>query len=125
VSKFRTTNKLDRRDTSALEHRTEILQDRDQIAHRLDAVGLKIAPPDDAFISDEVIRISGHSVMVAMRANTGRFSLSTTARALIDLNVSGASCIANISRFGRDKRCHFVGDMRGHGEVSASNHILL
>jgi hypothetical protein len=40
-------------------------------------------------------------VMVAIRATTGRFSLSTTALALMDLNVSGASCIANISRFGR------------------------
>jgi hypothetical protein len=38
-------------------------------------------------------------VIVAIRATTGRFSLSTTALALMDLNVSGASCIANISRF--------------------------
>src|SRR5258707_14578167 len=44
------------------------------------------------------IRISGQSVMVAIRATTGRFSLSTTALARMDLNVSGASCIANISR---------------------------
>src|ERR1700751_5007576 len=36
--------------------------------------------------------------MVAIRATTGRFSLSTTALALMDLNVSGASCIAKTSR---------------------------
>ena len=29
-------------------------------------------------------------------ATTGRFSLSTTARALMDLNMSGASCIGSI-----------------------------
>src|SRR5258708_7118273 len=59
------------------------------------------------------IRISGQSVMVAIRATTGRFSLSTTARALIDLNVSGASCIANTSRFGQGiERCHRANDRR-------------
>jgi hypothetical protein len=47
------------------------------------------------------IKISGQSVMVAIRATTGRLSLSTTALALMDLNVSGVSCIANVSRFGR------------------------
>src|ERR1700722_1418695 len=52
------------------------------------------------------IRISGQSVMVAIRATTGRFSLSTTALALIDLNVSGTSCMADISQFGRRiERC--------------------
>src|ERR1700704_1185755 len=40
------------------------------------------------------IRISGQSVMLAIRATTGRVSLSTTARALIDFNVSEARCIA-------------------------------
>src|SRR5947209_10748847 len=45
------------------------------------------------------IKISGQSVMVAIRATTGRFSLSTTALALMDLNVSGASCIAITSQF--------------------------
>src|SRR3979409_2337767 len=64
------------------------------------------------------IKISGQSVMVAIRATTGRLSLSTTALALIDLNVSGASCIASISRSGRDiERCHLATgqlcDMRG------------
>src|SRR5580704_7123846 len=47
------------------------------------------------------IRISGQSVIVAIRATTGRFSLSTTARALMDLNVSGASCILQHLPFGR------------------------
>src|ERR1700737_3316335 len=40
------------------------------------------------------IRISGQSVMLAIRATTGRFSLSTTALALIDSNLSEATCIA-------------------------------
>src|SRR6476659_11213645 len=39
------------------------------------------------------IRISGQSWMVAILATTGRFSLSTTALALTDLNVSDASCM--------------------------------
>ena len=46
--------KLDRCDTSALEHDAKILQGRDQISHRLYGVGLKITAPDDAFFSDEV-----------------------------------------------------------------------
>lgn len=46
--------KLDGRDASALEHSAEILQGRDQIAHRLDGIGLKIASPDDAFFGNEV-----------------------------------------------------------------------
>src|ERR1700704_4828569 len=53
--------------------------------------------------------------MVAIRATTGRLSLSTTALALMDLNVSGVRCIANVSRFGRadctaspgHPNCHF------------------
>src|SRR6266849_10347631 len=61
------------------------------------------------------IKISGQSVMVAIRATTGRLSLSTTALALMDLNVSGVS-IVNVSRFGRadctaspghHPNCHF------------------
>jgi hypothetical protein len=35
------------------------------------------------------IKISGQSAMVAIRATTGRLSSSTTALALMDLNVSG------------------------------------
>ena len=35
----------------------------------------------------------GHSVMVAIRATTGRLSLSTTGRALMPLNVNDAACI--------------------------------
>jgi hypothetical protein len=46
--------KFDRCDTSALEHDAKILQGRNQISHRLDGVGLKITPPDDAFFSVEV-----------------------------------------------------------------------
>ena len=34
--------------------------------------------------------MSGHSVIVAMRATTGRLSLSTTGRALMLRKVSGA-----------------------------------
>src|ERR1700723_4538426 len=44
------------------------------------------------------IRISGQSVIVAIRATTGRLSLSTTALTLIDLNVSGTSCMGSNSR---------------------------
>jgi hypothetical protein len=40
--------------------------------------------------SDDVLRML---VILAIRATTGRFSLSTTALALMDLNVSGASCM--------------------------------
>jgi hypothetical protein len=36
--------------------------------------------------------------MVAILATIGRFSLSTTALALIDLNVSEANCTTNASR---------------------------
>src|ERR1700681_317874 len=46
--------KFDRCDTSALEHDAKILQGRDQISHRLDGVGFKITPPDNAFFSAEV-----------------------------------------------------------------------
>src|ERR1700733_14262768 len=42
------------------------------------------------------IRITGQSVILAIRATTGRFSLSTTALALMDLNVSAASCMGSI-----------------------------
>src|ERR1039458_4497938 len=50
------------------------------------------------------IKISGQSVMVAIRATTGRFSLRTTARAVIDLNVRGASCIG--TSLDLDGHCH-------------------
>jgi hypothetical protein len=42
------------------------------------------------------IRISGHPEEVTILATIGRFSLSTTARARIDLNVSGASCMVGL-----------------------------
>jgi hypothetical protein len=45
---------FDRCDAPPLKHSAEILQGRDQISHRLDGVGLKIASPDDAFFRDEV-----------------------------------------------------------------------
>src|SRR6266566_7909159 len=68
------------------------------------------------------IKISGQSVMVAIRATTGRLSLSTTALALMDLNVSGASCIANTSRFGRQiERCHFATGRRWRHEDTAKS----
>src|SRR3954454_18044964 len=41
------------------------------------------------------IRLNGQSGIVAILATTGRFSLSTTALARIDLNVSEASCMTN------------------------------
>ena len=37
--------------------------------------------------------MSGQSVIVAMRATTGRFSLSTTGRARMPLNVKDGTCI--------------------------------
>jgi hypothetical protein len=45
------------------------------------------------------IRISGQSVIVAMRATTGRFSLSTTARARMLFTVSVDTCMM-LSRYG-------------------------
>ena len=46
--------KLRWRDPASFQHFAEILQRRDQIAHRLDGVGLEIAAPDDAFLGEEV-----------------------------------------------------------------------
>ena len=42
--------------------------------------------------------MSGHSVMVAMRATTGRFNLSTTGRAVILSNVSDCNGMDENSR---------------------------
>jgi hypothetical protein len=45
---------FDRCDPASLEHSAEILQRWDQVSHRFDSVGLKIAPPDDAFFGEEI-----------------------------------------------------------------------
>jgi hypothetical protein len=60
------------------------------------------------------IKMTGQSAMVAIRAITGRFSLSTTARALMDLNVSGASCMAIASRFGQRFERYRIAIRHGH-----------
>jgi len=46
--------KFDRRHMPPFQHVAEILQRRDQIAHRLDGVGLEIAVSDDAFFREQV-----------------------------------------------------------------------
>jgi hypothetical protein len=57
--------------------------------------------PPIAFKSHELKLAHCDEICRPIRATTGRLSLSTTARARTDLNVSGVSCIANISRFGQ------------------------
>ena len=46
--------KLDRGDAPPLQHLAEILQGRDQVAHRLDGVRLEIAAPDDTFFREQI-----------------------------------------------------------------------